>query len=325
MPWPQASKTSACCIRPDGTLIAGARRLAAAKQLGWTEVPVRVVDLTEIVRGEYAENAHRKDFLPTEIDAIRRAIEPVEKAAAKERMTLGKLSTGSVAGKTRDKVGEFAGVSGKTVEKIAAVVKAAEKHPKKYGHLPEQMDKTRKVDKAYREVQRPTHDALGHPYEPGERKKPLHGFARIRQAIREERDRLVVEQREDPDQVPTLRKSLDEIEEQAGDDRFVPERLEPVIRPEPAPEQRFENPEDEPVPSMQSPPTAPTAAPADTRTPSEIMGDLIPEVDRRGGRDPWATKPKPSIDPEALQELIDAGVDPDEAMEHLQEQADRWS
>jgi ParB/RepB/Spo0J family partition protein len=49
-------------IRPDGTLIAGARRLAAARLLGWAEIPVTVVDLDSVARGEYAENAHRKDL-----------------------------------------------------------------------------------------------------------------------------------------------------------------------------------------------------------------------------------------------------------------------
>jgi hypothetical protein len=43
------------------------------------------VDLKEVVRGEFAENAFRKDFLPSEIKAIRRAIESYERAAAKER------------------------------------------------------------------------------------------------------------------------------------------------------------------------------------------------------------------------------------------------
>jgi ParB family transcriptional regulator, chromosome partitioning protein len=74
-------------IRPDGVLIAGERRLAACKALGWSEIPVTVVDLGEVARGELAENAERKDFLPSEIDAIRRALEPIEKAAAKERMS----------------------------------------------------------------------------------------------------------------------------------------------------------------------------------------------------------------------------------------------
>src|ERR1051325_9043372 len=61
-------------VRPDGTLIAGARRLRAAQRLGWTEVPVSIVDIDIIARGELAENANRKDFLPSEIDAIRRAL-----------------------------------------------------------------------------------------------------------------------------------------------------------------------------------------------------------------------------------------------------------
>jgi ParB family transcriptional regulator, chromosome partitioning protein len=72
-------------VRPDGRLIAGERRLAACKRLGWKSVPVTYVDLKEVVRGEFAENAFRKDFLPSEIEAIRRAIEPYERAAAKER------------------------------------------------------------------------------------------------------------------------------------------------------------------------------------------------------------------------------------------------
>ena len=47
-------------VRPDGTLIAGERRLRAAEQLGWTHIPVSVVDLDAVVRGEFAENAVRK-------------------------------------------------------------------------------------------------------------------------------------------------------------------------------------------------------------------------------------------------------------------------
>lgn len=64
-------------VRADGTLIAGERRLEACKQLGWVDVSVNVVDIDEVVRGELAENAERKDFLPSEIDAIRKALEPV--------------------------------------------------------------------------------------------------------------------------------------------------------------------------------------------------------------------------------------------------------
>jgi hypothetical protein len=44
----------------------------------------------------------------------------------------------SIRGQTRDKIGSFAGVSGRTVEKIAQVVKAAEEKPEKFGHLVEE-------------------------------------------------------------------------------------------------------------------------------------------------------------------------------------------
>src|SRR6516225_411971 len=59
-------------VRRDGTLIAGERRLRAVELLGWRKIPVTVVDLDAVVKGEYAENAYRKNFLPSEIDSIRR-------------------------------------------------------------------------------------------------------------------------------------------------------------------------------------------------------------------------------------------------------------
>jgi N6-adenosine-specific RNA methylase IME4 len=140
-------------ITPDGTLIAGARRIAACQQLGWSEIRVTVVNLDDIVRGEFAENAHRKDFLPSEIDAIRRALEPVEKAAAKDRMREGgKGVKVSQPSRATDKIGAFAGVSGRTIEKIAAVVDAAEADPEKYGKLKEYMDESGRVDGVFRKL-----------------------------------------------------------------------------------------------------------------------------------------------------------------------------
>ena len=71
-------------VTPDGKLIAGERRLRAAKQLGWSKIPVNVVDLNKLVLGEFAENTYRKALTPSEAVAIARALEPLEKAAAKE-------------------------------------------------------------------------------------------------------------------------------------------------------------------------------------------------------------------------------------------------
>jgi hypothetical protein len=109
--------------------------------------------------GEFAENSDRKDFLPSEIEAIRRALMPAEKEAAKER-TAANLPSGKFsrldhdepAGRARDKIGSFAGVSGRTVEKIAQVVKAAEEKPEKFGHLVEAIDRTGKVNGAFRKL-----------------------------------------------------------------------------------------------------------------------------------------------------------------------------
>ncbi len=140
-------------VTPDNVLIAGERRLEACRLLEWDDVPVTVVPLVDIVRGEFSENAIRKDFLPSEIDAIRRAMLPVAKAEAEERMRAGtpaKVSQGS--GRATDKVGSFAGVSGRTVEKIAEVTEAAEQQPERFGHLVEEMDRTGKVGGAHRKL-----------------------------------------------------------------------------------------------------------------------------------------------------------------------------
>ena len=71
-------------ITPGNVLIAGERRLRAAKLLGWTDVPVNVVDIEKIALGEYAENVERKDFTYAEAVDILRAVRPVEEQAAKE-------------------------------------------------------------------------------------------------------------------------------------------------------------------------------------------------------------------------------------------------
>jgi N6-adenosine-specific RNA methylase IME4/ParB-like chromosome segregation protein Spo0J len=142
--------------RRTNRLVAGERRLRAFQSLGRERIPATLVDFDEIVRGEFAENAERKDFLPSEIEAIRRSLEPIEREAAKRRQAMaggsapGNFPEAVAKGQTRDRIGAFAGISGRTVEKIAAVVRAAEAEPERYGHLVEEMDRYRGVDRAYR-------------------------------------------------------------------------------------------------------------------------------------------------------------------------------
>lgn len=142
-------------VNKDLALIAGERRLEACKLLGWQEVPVTFVPLAEIERGEFAENAIRKDFLPSEMVAIKRALEPGEREAAKERMSDGGKGVETyhtLQGKARDKVAAYAGRSGRTLEKAEALVQAAEDEPEKYGKLVDDMDRTGRVDGPYKRL-----------------------------------------------------------------------------------------------------------------------------------------------------------------------------
>jgi len=113
----------------DGHLIAGERRLRAVQLLGWKTIPYTLIpiNLDQIVRGEYAENTCRKDFTLSEAVAIKRALEPLEKAAAKERQGTrtdkhpGKLPTSS-KGRAADKAAKAAGIARRTLEKAEAIM-----------------------------------------------------------------------------------------------------------------------------------------------------------------------------------------------------------
>src|ERR1700683_5337457 len=72
-------------VTPEGRLIAGQRRLDVCRSLGWAEIPVTVVDLLQAARGEAHENFVRKDLLPSEVVALKRAIEPLERREARDR------------------------------------------------------------------------------------------------------------------------------------------------------------------------------------------------------------------------------------------------
>jgi ParB family chromosome partitioning protein len=147
-------------IRPDGTLIAGQRRLNAAKLLGWSEIPVNVIDLDAVVRGEYAENVNRKDFTLSEAVAIKRALEPVERAAAKDRQREGGRRGGEGSGKlpeastgnAADKAAKATGMARRTLEKAEAIVDAAESEPERFGKLLADMDRTGRVNGVFKQL-----------------------------------------------------------------------------------------------------------------------------------------------------------------------------
>jgi N6-adenosine-specific RNA methylase IME4 len=139
-------------VRPDGRLIAGERRLRAVKLLGWTKIPATVIDLDAIVRGEFAENTHRKDFTLSEAVAVKRAMEPLERELAKQRMLTGKPSEKFSKGRALDKVAAVTGRHRTTLAKAEVVVDAAKADPDKFGKLLADMDRTGKANGPYRRL-----------------------------------------------------------------------------------------------------------------------------------------------------------------------------
>jgi ParB/RepB/Spo0J family partition protein len=142
-------------VATGGKLIAGERRLKACRLLGWDKVPVTQIDLAEILSGEQAENLARRDFTPSEIVGLKRAIEPMQRRAARLRQGTRTDMVATVAtkfGKSRDHIARYLGVSRITIGRAEAVVIAAETHPRKYGWLLERMDRTGNVAHFYRQL-----------------------------------------------------------------------------------------------------------------------------------------------------------------------------
>jgi N6-adenosine-specific RNA methylase IME4/ParB-like chromosome segregation protein Spo0J len=139
-------------VMPDGTLIAGRRRLEAIKLLGWKTVPVTVVTLDNIVRGEFAENTIRKDFTLSEAVAIKRVLEPAERAEAEKRMRSGKPSGNFPKGRALDAVAKVIGKDRTTIAKAEAIVAAAEAEPEKFSKLLADMDRTGRVNGIFRRL-----------------------------------------------------------------------------------------------------------------------------------------------------------------------------
>lgn len=145
-------------IRPDGRLIAGERRLKAAEKLGWPTIPVREIDIASVMRGELAENADRKPFLPSEQVAIMEAIEEEEAAAAQARQEATRFGNDdggaklAPPGKARDKVATRIGAGRTSLAKAKEIVEAARAEPEKFGKLVDDMDRTGRVDGPFKRL-----------------------------------------------------------------------------------------------------------------------------------------------------------------------------
>lgn len=144
-------------VTPELKLIAGQRRLEAVKQLGWEEIPVTVIDLEEVIRGEWAENAERKAFTPSEAVAIGKIIEERERPRALQRKSIGGQLKGEASsnlpdvGLTHEKAARAVGMGASRYQRAKAVVEAAAADPS-LAPIADEMDRTGLVQPAFDKV-----------------------------------------------------------------------------------------------------------------------------------------------------------------------------
>ncbi|ADG99232.1 conserved hypothetical protein [Segniliparus rotundus DSM 44985] len=121
-------------VTADLRLVAGQRRLEAARLLGWQTVPVTfvasLVEASDLLRAEADENTQRKPFTPTEAEAIASAIEAALRPVAQERRkeTQGRPKTAAESAavlpkqpETRDIAAQAVGYGRDTISKVRRV------------------------------------------------------------------------------------------------------------------------------------------------------------------------------------------------------------
>jgi N6-adenosine-specific RNA methylase IME4 len=142
-------------IDKSNRLIAGERRIRAMQLLSRVEIPVTVVDLAEVVHGEYAENAERADFTLSEAVAIKRSIEPLLRTESKQRQVEGGKLKGKASaklaearGEARDLVAKRTGKGRTSLAKAEELVEALEAEPdnQRIAKLVDDMDSTGNVN-----------------------------------------------------------------------------------------------------------------------------------------------------------------------------------
>lgn len=142
-------------VNEEMELIAGFRRLEACKRLGWQTIPVNVVPLRDLSKGEIQENTERKDFIVSEMVAIKRFYEPEISAEAEERMRTGKPSSKLDEGRTDEKIASYLGIGKTTLRKAEEIVEAAEADPETFGNILGAVDSGKtSIQHAYTEVKR---------------------------------------------------------------------------------------------------------------------------------------------------------------------------
>jgi DNA modification methylase len=122
-------------------LIAGFRRIKACEKLGWTEIPVRRINIKNAIQGEYDENVERAGFALEDVAAIHEEVQktrighrPAARKGGEEKVSnldsLTSLSSSSFpTGSSLQVTGKIAGKPHGTVAMMVAIAKAVKANP----------------------------------------------------------------------------------------------------------------------------------------------------------------------------------------------------
>jgi N6-adenosine-specific RNA methylase IME4 len=139
-------------IDDKGSLIAGLRRIKAAKKLGWRKIDCNIINLDgqESNRiAEINENTERKDFTASEIAAI---TDYVEKTRIGHRPEKGSNFEPLPKGKTNIVAAKITGVSHQQIAKIKKLAEAAKTNPQYAKILKTVDDGQTSVDAAIKKI-----------------------------------------------------------------------------------------------------------------------------------------------------------------------------
>ncbi len=139
-------------VTPDGSVIAGARRLifqnARARDDSRHRCRPRKSRARRICGKHFPQAVHILGMAD-----IADALEPVERALARERQLAGKPpGKFSEGGEARHKIAKAAGKSAPSITKARAVRDAAKAEPEKFGKLQADMDRTGRVDGPFKRL-----------------------------------------------------------------------------------------------------------------------------------------------------------------------------
>lgn len=139
-------------ITPEHRLVAGERRIAAARSLGWTEIEAKVADnladAGALLRAESDENTCRKAFTPSEAESIARAREEWLRPLAEAAKAHGQTAPG----KPQDASAKFAEASAPAPDRQTRKIAA---HGTGYSH--ETLRKVREVKDVAASSEQPEH------------------------------------------------------------------------------------------------------------------------------------------------------------------------